>query len=80
VKKIMNLAKRNISVHTLKGLLTCRKIYDKGANGFTSTPKKGFLRIFIVIKNPSPSASFEPENLRSSGKHTDHYTTEDDIG
>jgi hypothetical protein len=28
----------------------------------------------------SPSAAFEPANLRSNGKHANHYTTEDDSG
>jgi hypothetical protein len=29
------------------------------ADGFTSPPKEGVLRIFIALKNPSPSAEFE---------------------
>jgi hypothetical protein len=37
----------------LKGSLTCRKILRHGISGFTSQPKKGVLRIFIVLKNPS---------------------------
>jgi hypothetical protein len=36
------------------------------------------LQIFIVLKNPSPSAGFEPANFGSSGKYINHYTTEDD--
>jgi hypothetical protein len=36
------------------------------------------LRIFIVLKNSSPSAAFEHTNLGAKGKHADHYTTEDD--
>jgi hypothetical protein len=50
---------------------------NHGANSFTSPPKEGILRIFIVFKN-SPLAGFEPMNLESSGKHTNCYTTEDD--
>jgi hypothetical protein len=30
----------------------------------------------IACKNPLPSAGFEPANLGSNGKHTNHYTTE----
>jgi hypothetical protein len=33
------------------------------------------LRIFIVLKNPSPWPGFEPASFGSSGKHTNHYTT-----
>jgi hypothetical protein len=33
------------------------------------------LRIFIALKNPSPSPDFEPATLGSSGQHTNHYTT-----
>jgi hypothetical protein len=50
-----------------------------GANGFTSSPTEGVLQTFIALKNPSPSAGFEPTNLGSNGKHANHYTTEDDI-
>jgi hypothetical protein len=46
-----------------------------GADGFTSPPKEIVLRIFIALKNPSPSSGFEPATLGSSGKHADHYTT-----
>jgi hypothetical protein len=28
--------------------------------------------IFITLKNPSPSAGFEPANLGSNGKHANH--------
>jgi hypothetical protein len=38
----------------LKGLLTCRKILWNGASSFTSHPKKGLLRMFFALKNPSP--------------------------
>jgi hypothetical protein len=33
------------------------------------------LQILITLKNPSPSAGFEPSNLGSNGKHDKHYTT-----
>jgi hypothetical protein len=36
------------------------------------------LTIFIALKNPSPSAGFEPANVGSSRKHANNYTTEDD--
>jgi hypothetical protein len=31
---------------------------------------------FIALKNPSSSAGFEPPNLASSGKYTNHEATE----
>jgi hypothetical protein len=37
---------------------------------------EGVLRIFIALKNPSPWPGFEPATFGSSGKHTDHNTTE----
>jgi hypothetical protein len=40
-----------------------------GTDGFTSPPKEVVLRIFIILKNLSSSAGFEPANLGSSGKH-----------
>jgi hypothetical protein len=47
--------------------------------GFISHLKEGVLRIFIAIKNPSPSAGFEPANVVFNGKHVSHYlTTADD--
>jgi hypothetical protein len=75
-KENINLALRSIYVYTLKGCLTSRKILH-GADGITSSPKEGVLRIFISLKNPMPSAGFEPANLGSNGKHATHYTTED---
>jgi hypothetical protein len=50
------------------GSFNCRKILRHGTDGFTS-PKEVVLRIFIAVKNPPPSAGFEPTNLGSSGKH-----------
>jgi hypothetical protein len=44
----------------LKGSLTCRKILRHGTSGFTSHPKEGVLRIFIVLENPSPSPGLNP--------------------
>jgi hypothetical protein len=37
-----------------KGSLTSRKILRHGTSGFTSHPKEGVLRIFMVLKNQSP--------------------------
>jgi hypothetical protein len=48
------------------------KPYDI-ADGFTSPPKEGVLRIFIVFKDPLPSAGIEPANLGSNSKHAGHY-------
>jgi hypothetical protein len=77
-KEIMYLALRSICIHTSKGFLTCLKVLRHGADDFTSLPKKVVLRVFIVLKNPSPSAGFEPANLGSRSKHANHYTTDDD--
>jgi hypothetical protein len=74
----MYLALRSILVHTSKGFLTCLKVLRHGADDFTSLPKKVVLRVFIVLKNPSPSAGFEPANLGSRSRNAKHYTTEDD--
>jgi hypothetical protein len=37
----------------VKGSSTCRKILRHGTSGFSSHPKEGVLRIFIVLNNPS---------------------------
>jgi hypothetical protein len=70
--EIINLAVRS------NGSLTCRKILRHIADGFTSPPKGGVLRIFIALKSLWLSAGFEPANLGSKRKHANHYTTEDD--
>jgi hypothetical protein len=69
--EMMNFALRSI-FRTSNGSLTCHKILRHGANGFTSPPKEGMLWIFIALKNPSPSAGFEPVNHGSNGKHASH--------
>jgi hypothetical protein len=43
--------------------LRCRKILRHGTSGFTSHPKEGVLRIFIALKNPSPSPGSNPRPL-----------------
>jgi hypothetical protein len=58
--------------HTRRVYLICRKIFQHGADGFTSPPKEGELRIFIAFKNPSPSACSEPANFGSNDKHANH--------
>jgi hypothetical protein len=58
----MSLNLANVVCHTTQGLLTCHKILWHEADGFTSPPKEGMLRIFIVLKNPSLPARFEPTN------------------
>jgi hypothetical protein len=52
-----NLALRNITSYIEE--LKCRKILRHGADGFTSHPKEGVLRVFIAFKNPSPSTGLE---------------------
>jgi hypothetical protein len=44
-----------------------------GTDGFTSPPKEVVLRIFITLKNSSPSVGIEPADLGSSGEHANHY-------
>jgi hypothetical protein len=43
-----------------------------GANGFTSLPKEGMLRIFSPLKSPTTSAGSEPANLGTRGQHANH--------
>jgi hypothetical protein len=70
--KEMNLALQSNFVHTSKGSLTCRKILRHGGDGFTSLPKECVLRIFIALKNTSPTAGFEPSNLGPNSKQANH--------
>jgi hypothetical protein len=60
---------KDASLSHLYDSLESRKILRHGADGFTSSPKEGVLRIFIALKNPSPSAGFESANLEPNGKH-----------
>jgi hypothetical protein len=59
---------RNISIHARKVILHA----VHGTDGFTSPTKEVVLRIFITLKNPSPSVGIEPANLGSSGEHANH--------
>jgi hypothetical protein len=54
---------RNItsSIHARKVLLHAINLRH-GTDGFTSPPKVVVLRIFITLKNPSPSVGIEPAN------------------
>jgi hypothetical protein len=61
--KTMNLSLRIIFVHTSKGSWTCRKILRYGADGFTSPPKEGVLRIFIAFKTSSPQLGLNQQTL-----------------
>jgi hypothetical protein len=74
----MNLALRIIFVRTSKTTLTRRKIVRQLADSFTFPLKEDVLRIFMAIKSHSPSAGFESANSGTNGKHSNHYTTEDD--
>ena len=40
-----------------------------GTDDFTSPPKKGVLRNFAPLKNPTASAGFEPANLGTKCQH-----------
>jgi hypothetical protein len=74
---MMNFSLRNISF-IFWSVLTCPKILRHGVDSFTCPPKEVVLRSFVALKNPSPSAEFEPANPWSSGKHANHYITEYD--
>jgi hypothetical protein len=64
VAREMNLALQSVQFfHTRQDSLTCRKILRHGTDGFTSPPKVSVLQICITLKNPSPSAGFEPANF-----------------
>jgi hypothetical protein len=64
--------------HIPRGSLTFRKISRHFTDGFSSSSKEVVLRIFIALENTSSSAGFEHANVRSSGKHVNHYITETD--
>ena len=40
-----------------------------GTDGFIYPPKKGVLRIFFALKNPTAAVGFEPANLGTKGQH-----------
>jgi hypothetical protein len=61
-KEFMNLAYDRHLFHISKGFSTCRKILH-GADGFTSPPKEGLLRIFVALKSPSPRLGLNPQTL-----------------
>jgi hypothetical protein len=52
--------------------LTCCKILQHGTDGFTSPLKEVMLQTVMVLKNPSSSATSEPENLGSNGNHNNN--------
>jgi hypothetical protein len=80
-KEMMKLALRSSFVHTSKGSLIRRTILRHGADGFTSpTKEERCAADFIALKNPSPSARFEPAHRGPSDKHANNYTTEDNGG
>jgi hypothetical protein len=64
------------SVKYLKRTVTCRKILRHGTSGFTSDQKEAVQWILIAFKNSLPLPGSNPGPLGSSGKHTNHYTTE----
>jgi hypothetical protein len=51
---------RNIFVRASKGFVfNVKQNVTHRADGFTSPPKKGVLRIFVALKNPSPSVQWQ---------------------
>jgi hypothetical protein len=77
--KEMNLALRNIFIHTTEGYLTRCKILQNGVTALFSARSKACCEIFIALKYPSASAGSEPTYLGANSKHASHYTTEDDL-
>jgi hypothetical protein len=64
------------SLWDFRSCFTCRKILRHGdLPALLPIREEGVLRIFIVLRNPSPWPGFEPVTFGSSGKHTNHYTT-----
>jgi hypothetical protein len=61
--KMMNLSLRSIFIHTLKGCLKCRKILRHGADGYTSPPKEGVLRILLPLKIHRPWPGLNPRTF-----------------
>jgi hypothetical protein len=59
------------SIHARKVLLYAVNLRH-GTDGFTSPPKEVVLRIFITLKNLSPSVGIEPAKLGPSGEHANH--------
>jgi hypothetical protein len=58
-----NLAFKVSSFTLQSDFLLAVKSYDMGADGFTSCPKEGVLRIFISLKNPSPQLGLNLQTL-----------------
>jgi hypothetical protein len=58
--------------YTSKDFLTCCKILWNRVEGFTSPPKECMLQIFIASKSTALLTGFEPRNLGSNGKHSNH--------
>jgi hypothetical protein len=56
------LALQSIFFHMCSDFLHTVKSYDMGP-GFTSPLKEGMLRIFIILKNPSPRLGLNPRTL-----------------
>jgi hypothetical protein len=54
---------RSIFVHCSKSFLLAVKFLRNGADSFTSPPIEGMMRIFIALKNPSPSPSLNQRTL-----------------
>jgi hypothetical protein len=48
------------------------KFYDIGPKWFISPQKEGMVRIYTALKDPSPSAGFEPAKFGSNGKHANY--------
>jgi hypothetical protein len=77
--KIMSVCLTKRLLHNSNASLIRRKILRGAADGFTSPPNEGVLRIIMTLKNASPFVRFEPANLGSNGKQANQQTIKDDI-
>jgi hypothetical protein len=62
----MNLAFEVALFIPRNAFFTCRKILRHEADGFTSPPKEGVLRIFIALKYASPRPGLKSRTLGST--------------
>jgi hypothetical protein len=75
MKEIINFTLRCISFILRRVLSHTVKSYDMGPTALLPHPKEGVLRIFIALKNPTPSDGMNPRTL---GPMASMLTTEDD--
>jgi hypothetical protein len=65
----VNFAKECRFPRTFLGTFTCRKSVTWDPRLYFPSERKACLRIFLLFKNPTASAGFEPANLGTRGQH-----------